>query len=547
VRSTGSTAEAITVSAELDHLIKSLEDPSLYPVRPDRVEIVQTHASVVFIAGDLVYKVKKPVNLGFLDFSTLEKRQFFCRQEVILNSRFSHDIYLGVAPISYEDGSGFNFYGMGKEVDAAVVMRRIPEDRFMTAMLEKDLVTPAILDRLADRLAYFHSQARRGPEISAFGAVEVIHGNLKENFDQTAGYVNRTLDKETYEDISAASVDFLFLREALFHDRVRGGFIRDCHGDLHLDHVLILDGIMFCDCIEFNDRFRYGDTASDLGFLLMDLDFQGFPAYAQRITQRYAQYSGDRDIVSLLAFYKSYRAFVRGKVLSFALDEPEISAVAKSALSREAQEHFAFARAYFHAPPPPTLVILTGLIATGKSSLARQLGKRLGIDPFGSDTIRKGIHHIPPFEHHLDKFESGVYTPSATELTYAALLDRARQALDRGESVVLDASFMRYRDRQAAGELARASAARLRIIECTAPDHIIQSRLEKRQLRQDEPSDGRWEIYCEQKTRFEPIRPDEHPYHRVWDSTTDLNTFLRAFVREIMCSSSDRTSFQASF
>jgi uncharacterized protein len=523
------------VSAELDRLIKGLGDPAIYPVRPDRVEIVQTHISVVFIAGDLVYKVKKPVNLGFLDFGSLEKRKFFCQQEVVLNSRLSHDIYLGVAPI-FEGSAGFNFDGIGKEVDAAVVMRRVPEGRFMTAMLEKDLVTPTILDRLADRLAYFHSRARRGPEISPFGAVELIHGNLKENFDQTAAYVDRTLDKETYEDISAAAVDFLFLREALFQDRVRGGFIRDCHGDLHLDHVLILDCIMFYDCIEFNERFRYCDTASDLGFLLMDLDYLGFPAYSKRITRRYAKYSGDRAVVALLDFYKSYRAFVRGKVLSFALDEPEIGAAEKTALSRQAREHFALALAYFKAPPPPTLIILSGPIATGKSSLAKQLGKRIGPEIFRSDVVRKRLHHIPTFEHQLDKFGSGVYTPSATELTYGALFDRARQALGRGDSVVLDASFMRYRDREAARELARAVAARFCIIECTAPDSIIRSRLETRQLRQDEPSDGRWEIYCEQKTRFEPIRPDEYAYHRVWDSTTDLNAFLRAFVRELMCS-----------
>ncbi len=411
------------MSAELDRLIKGLSEPSIYPVRPNRVQIIQTHISVVFIAGDLVYKVKKPLNLGFLDFSTLEKRKYMCEREVVLNSRFSHDIYLGVAPI-HESDSGFNFDGIGKEVDAAVVMRRVPEDRFMTAMLEKDLVTPTILDRLADRLAYFHSQAQRGSEISAFGAVEVIYGNLKENFDQTAAYVDRTIDRDTYENISDAAVDFLFLREALFHDRVRGGFIRDCHGDLHLDHVLILDGIMFYDCIEFNDRFRYGDTASDLGFLLMDLDFLGFPAYAERITRRYAKYSGDRAIVALLNFYKSYRSFVRGKVLSLALDEPEIGAGEKAALSRQAREHFALALAYFKAPPPPTLIIVSGLIATGKSSLAIQLGKRLGIDVFRSDVVRKRLLHIPTFEHRLDKFGSGVYTPSATELTYAALLDR---------------------------------------------------------------------------------------------------------------------------
>ena len=347
------------MTAELERLINGLSDPSRYPVPTDHVQVIHTHASVVFIAGDLVYKVKKPVNLGFLDFSTLEKRQFFCQREVILNSRFSHDIYLGVAPI-FESSDGFNFDGTGTVVDAAVVMRRIPDNCFMISMLENDEVTPTTLDRLADRLAYFHSRADRGPDISPFGEIDVIHGNLKENFDQVARYVNRTLDRDTYEFISAAAIDFLFLRESLFRERVRGGFIRDCHGDLHVDHVLILDGIMFYDCIEFNDRFRYGDTASDLGFLLMDLEFLGFPAYAQRITERYATYSGDRAILELLNFYKSYRAVVRGKVRSMSLDEPEINPEEKSKLADRARDHFSLALACFKAPPPPSLIILSG-------------------------------------------------------------------------------------------------------------------------------------------------------------------------------------------
>jgi uncharacterized protein len=529
------------VSAALDRLIKGLSEPSIYPVPPERVDIVQTHGSVVFIAGDLVYKVKKPVNLGFLDFSTLEKRRFFCEREVVLNSRFSHDIYLGVAPI-FEGPDGFNFDGVGTEVDAAVVMRRIPDDCFLIVMLEKDQVTPTILDRLADRLAYFHSRAHRSPEISAFGKIDVIHGNLKENFDQVAPFVGRTLDRETYDFISRTATDFLFLREALFHDRVRGGFIRDCHGDLHTDHVLMLDGIMFYDCIEFNDRFRYGDTAADLGFLLMDLEFLGFPAYAKRVTERYVAYSGDRDILALLDFYKSYRAFVRGKVLSLALDEPEISSDQKTALSLRAREHFALALACFTPAPPPTLIVMSGMTGTGKSTLAALLDKRLGIENLGSDVIRKRLYNVPKFQHSLDKFESGVYTPSATELTYTTLLANARLELELGNSVILDASFMRHSHRQAAWELARATGARFRIVQCTAPDHIVRSRLEARQLRKDEPSDGRWEIYCEQKTHFEPMLPEEKAVLRVWDSTTDLGAFLRSFVNELMWSSQDDAS-----
>jgi uncharacterized protein len=533
MRPTGRNSRGGPVSVALEDIIEALSDPTLYPHAPASVDVVQTHISVVFLAGDVVYKVKKPVNLGFLDFSSPEKRKHFCRREVALNSRFSHDIYLGVAHL-YLGPSGINLDGAGQEVDSAVVMRRVPSDRFMTAMLEKDLITPAILDGVADRLAYFHSLAARGSDIARFGDVQVIYGNVKENFDQTRPFVGRIIDGDILEETAARATDFLYLHEHLFEDRVRGGFIRDCHGDLHLDHVVILNGIMFCDCIEFNDRFRYGDTASDLGFLLMDLDFWGFPAFSARIRDRYTAYSGDEDIVKLLGFYESYRAFVRGKVSALALDEPEILETDKMRLEQTARDSFRFALSYLKPPPRPVVIVMTGLMGAGKSHLAEGLGKRLGIGPLRSDVLRKRIHGLSIHEHQLDKFGQGVYTAMATERTYEALLKGARRALNRGESVILDASFMRYQHRAAARDLARNAEARFRLVHCIASDDILRDRLAVRLLQKHEPSDGRWEILCDQRARFEDIRPEEQSDLRVWDSRTDANPFLMSLVRELL-------------
>jgi aminoglycoside phosphotransferase family enzyme/predicted kinase len=517
----------------LEELINALSDPAVYPHGPDSVHVVQTHISLVFIAGELVYKIKKPVNFGFLDFTTLEKRKHFCRQEIELNSRFSEGLYLDVVGIHRSD-AGINLMGDGREIDAAVLMRRIPEDRLMIAMLRNGQVTPVLLDRVADKLAYFHSKAQTGPHISGFGSPVVIYHNLQENFDQTEAFIGRTIDAETHAVTRELAMRFLNEHGPLFKRRVDRGFIRDCHGDLHLDHVLILDGIMLYDCIEFNDRFRYGDTAADLAFLLMDLDFRGYPAFADGIGKRYASSSGDGDALTLLSFYKSYRAFVRGKVLSFTLDEPEVSEAEKNAAASEARSYYRLSRAYLEPPRPPVLVITSGLSGTGKSYAASRLGERLGTQPILSDVVRKRILGLSEREHRLDKFGGGIYTSGATERTYRALLETAREMLMEGKSVILDATFSRFEYREAARKLARGLGAGFRILHCSAPDEVVKQRLEARSLKEYHPSDARWAVYVAQKEAFEPIRESEYNDCRSRSSTDDLAAFLESFVREVL-------------
>ncbi|MGO9121625.1 MAG: AAA family ATPase [Desulfomonilaceae bacterium] len=519
----------------LEALIRALSNPAVYPHQPQSVQVIQTHISVVFIAGKLVYKVKKPLNLGFLDFTTLEKRRHFCEQEVKLNSRFSEGIYLGVVSIC-QTGSAVNLSGKGEEIEIAVLMSLIPEDRIMTHMLKHDLITGEILDKVADKIAYFHSNAARGPGIASFGSTEVIYQNVRENFDQVIPFVGRTIDEDTYAQISRLSLDFIDSHKELFLDRMKGGFIRDCHGDLHVDHVVILDQIMLCDCIEFNDRFRYSDTVADLAFLLMDLDFQGFPAFAKHLAKQYAHTSGDAGLPKLVRFYQSYRAFIRGKVLGFELDESEISDAERDAAVATARDYFGLSLSYLKSPPPAALIIMCGLMATGKSFLAEKLGKRLGIDYLRSDEIRKDLHGVERFQHRFEMYREGIYAANGTERTYEALFNKARQYLTQGRSIILDASFISYEYRKLARQLAYEAKARFRIIECIAPDDIIKERLVARLTQENEPSDARWEIFQSQKAAFQPIGPDEESDRRLWDSTNDPDTFLVPLVREFIFS-----------
>lgn len=521
------------MSDTLVELIRAMSDPDIYPERPEFVQVVQTHISVVFLAGDLAYKIKKPVNFGFLDFTSLEKRKFFCNQEVVLNSRFSEGIYLGVVGIC-RGPTGINLIGEGEEIEYAVLMKRVPSECLMLELLRQDKVTPGLLDTLADRIAHFHSRAASGKEISAYGSPQIIRHNLTENFEQARPYISRTIDEQVFDEAYELSTRFLDENHDLIETRVREGHIRDCHGDLHVDHVVVLNGIMLYDCIEFNDRFRYSDTASDLAFLLMDLDYRGYPAFAERVARRYSAASGDTDILRLLGFYKSYRAFVRGKVIGFTLDEPEISEAEKQSAIDAAGEYFKLSLASLKAEPSPFLIITCGLMGSGKSFLAEKLGRRLGIEPLRSDVLRKEIHNLPLGEHQLDKYGEGFYTSGASERIYEALLASAEESLRRGESVIVDASYARSHDRSNACEMAVKAGARFRILCCEATDQVIRRRLTDRIRKSDEPSDGRWEIFPQQKAEFEPIQTNELKHCRTWDSTTEADAFLTKFVRELM-------------
>jgi aminoglycoside phosphotransferase family enzyme len=309
------------------------------------VELAQTQMSFIFLTGDLVYKIKKPVNLGYLDYTTLEKRQFFCKQEVELNQRLSPDVYLGVVPITTKDGE-IKVGGQGEVVEYAVKMRQLPADRMMDKLLPQNQVTPEMMERVAEKLAAFHHKARTNSEISAFGNIDAIKVNTEENFAQTEKYVGNSISKIQYQHIKTYSDNFLESNAALFQERIKNGRIRDCHGDLHAAHVCFSNGIYIYDCIEFNDRFRYGDVASEVAFLAMDLDRYQRADLSQSFVKAYVGFSHDQGVSRLLNFYKCYRAYVRGKVESFKLDDPYITEKEKMSALAAARRYFEFAESY---------------------------------------------------------------------------------------------------------------------------------------------------------------------------------------------------------
>ncbi len=333
------------MTPQLPEVVQALLDPKVYPDASQGVKMLQTQMSFVFLTGDYVYKVKKPVNLGYLDYTTLDKRRFYCQREVELNQRLCPDVYLGVVPITRNRGN-ILIAGQGEIIEYAVKMRHLPQEAMLNALLANNQVSVAMVTSVAQRLVEFHQKAETNATISAFGDLATITENTEENFTQTQKYIGNTISQERYQHIKDYTKSFIENNAPLFRKRIADGKIRDCHGDLHAAHICFTNGICIYDCIEFNDRFRYCDVASEVAFLAMDLDHYGRADLSQSFIDAYVAFSRDRELPQLLNFYKCYRAYVRGKVESFKLDDPLISEEEKRVILAIARRYFELAESY---------------------------------------------------------------------------------------------------------------------------------------------------------------------------------------------------------
>ncbi len=331
--------------SELPELVQALLDPEAYPDPPQRVELMQTQMSYVFLVGDYVYKIKKPVDFGFLDYTTLEKRLFYCQKEIELNRRLCPDTYLGVVPVTRDNGC-IAIGRDGQIEEYAVKMRRLPYEAMMDVLLTKNKVTPEMLADVAAIVAGFHENAATGGDINEIGGIKAVIQNTDENFTQTEKYIGTIISRATFQRIRAYNDGFIKTNTPLFQKRVADGRIRDCHGDLHAAHICFSDTICIYDCIEFNDRFRYCDVASEVAFLAMDLDHYGRSDLSDGFVAAYVEKSRDEELKQLLNFYKCYRAYVRGKVGCLQYNDPYISDEEKTKVLAIAKSYFELAESY---------------------------------------------------------------------------------------------------------------------------------------------------------------------------------------------------------
>jgi aminoglycoside phosphotransferase family enzyme/predicted kinase len=489
----------------------ALTDPAFYPHHVESIQVEETHISKVYLTGSFVYKLKKAVNFGFLDFSTLEKRRHWCEQELLLNQRLSHSVYLGVVTITREPG-GLALNGPGEPVEYAVKMRQLPSGRCMLGLLRKGELTLSMVQDLAHVLARFYEKARRGPEVDRLGSIEVIESNTEENFSQTEPFVPELLARDKYLVVREAVRDFLRRHPELFQRRIKAGRIRDCHGDLRLDHVYFLDGIEIIDCIEFNDRLRYGDITGDLAFLAMGLDFRGHQDLSWALINTYAQEAQDPEVYILLDFYKCYRACVRCKVESLRLAEGGLPPEEAHAVAERARQYFDLAHGYAATFGRLTLWVVCGLSASGKTTIANELAKRLQVKVHCSDVLRKRLFGIDPQESAVIDFGEGIYVPAATSQTYENLLEAARRDLSAGSSSILDATFSRRAHRSQVRQLATELGVNLIMVECLCPPPLLRQRLAGRNG-EAMVTDARLQHLEAQLRAFEPLDELEKDVH----------------------------------
>jgi len=498
-------------------LVDFLLNPRNYPERPLTISHLETHISHVFIGDEFVYKVKKPVNFGFLDFSTLKKRHFYCEKEVILNSRLAKGIYLGVQPI-YKSDSGFSFAPEGGSLPAeyAVRMKRISLDCLLYKLIGEGKPLYGALDDVGRTLAVFHENVvcYRGRK---FGGIESISAAAEENFEQIKPFVGLTVDKNIFRLLMTYTRAFIADHKSFFMERRRNGFVRDGHGDLHCQHICLEDPPIIFDCIEFNESFRVIDILEDIAFLFMDIEYRGRFDLSARLRKAYFARRPKAQDEELLRFYKVYRAIVRGKVEGFAARDMADSAEKEKAALR-ARDYFGLADyyiSYFQKPFNP--LVFMGLSGSGKSTIARDFSPNAVI--LRSDEIRKKMTGLRKEKHAYRSFGEGIYTPELTRRVYCFILEKAIEHAKNGKKVIVDATYLKANQRKDFHEACIAGGLNPFFIHCFAREVVLKERIRNRMETGTDVSDADINILEHQLKQLE--EPEELPCYRILRINTE--------------------------
>ncbi|HEY5705953.1 MAG TPA: AAA family ATPase [Terrimicrobiaceae bacterium] len=434
--------------------------------------------------------MKKPVSLGFLDFSTLEKRRYFSEREVSLNRRLSPDVHLGVVPIHSRDGI-LTFDAGGEAVEYAVKMYKLEDRYFLSQLLKRDEVARRDIDRIVSTLKTFYESQKPTDDIVKWGRIEKLKISTRENFRQTESFINITISAPAFETIGLYTDDFYRRNACLFERRVCERRIGDCHGDLRLDHIhLAPTQLSIYDCIEFNNRLRYIDHASDIAFLAMDFDYQGRRDLSRYFAKQMADALCDQGILELMNFYKCYRAFVRGKVESFQGTGTRPEGDRKKSRA-QARRYFRLALQYAVSGSEPIVVIVMGRVGSGKSTLGNALGRELGWEVFSSDQTRKELAGTPLYERGGAAARRRLYTEAMANRTYEVLTRKATKRALEGHSSILDATFSRRSQREMLSRWLERKGLSYCFVEAQAPDAIVKQRLARRDGKLREISDAR--------------------------------------------------------
>lgn len=502
----------------MEEVVRSLSRECAFPVPVDVVTVRQTHISTVFLGGELVYKVKKPVRLPFLDFSTVEQRHFFCHEEVRINRPWAPDVYLGVVPVTRE-ANGFQFEGSGPVVDWAVKMRRLPESANLRSRLQHGLLEPRDLVRAAQRIAAIHRQACCCVGEQATDAEAELRRKLRENWEFARGLKSHIIEPQVLQRLESLSDEWLQRYDETLRRRASDGRVRDLHGDLRLEHVFLFpdrlppNDVVILDGVEFDPGLRRIDVVADIAFLVMELSFAGRHDLARIVAEVYFSEANDDTGRSLLPLFTAYRSAVRAKVAAILGSESEISHPDRDEALARSRAHWLWSLSELEEPiHRPALLLVSGLPGTGKSTLARGIADAAHFDEvLRTDVVRKEL--TARSKQTADSAD--LYSAELTERTYDECCCRARKRLLSGGRVIVDATFQRELFRRRFLQLALDCGVRAVWLECLAPTDVVQHRL---QSRHGDPSDADWSVYQLIKDRWEPASIFTDRFHQIIDT-----------------------------
>jgi uncharacterized protein len=495
-------------AAGVERLIDALARPECYPHPVERVEVLQTHISYVLLAGEYAYKIKKPVNLGFLDFSTLEARRRFCDEELRLNRRTAPALYLATVPITGSASSPV-LDGDGLAIEYAVKMRRFAQDALLDRVAKRGELTAPLADAIARKLASFHASVAVAGPGTQFGAPDHVMAPARANFDHIERLVGDSPDVPQLERLRSWTEREGKRLAAWFAERKRAGFVRECHGDLHLGNIALIGGEPTpFDCIEFNADLRWIDVMNEVAFLVMDLADHRLPGLAIRFLNAYLEATGDYTGLAVLRFYLVYRAMVRAKVACIRAHQSGLAGSAKTAADLEYRGYLRLAEDLTRAGKT-ALVLTHGLSASGKTTVAGVLAERIGALRLRSDVERKRLFGLDAAARTASALGDGIYAPDATRQTYGRLADLARGVLAAGWPVIIDATFLRDAERAAFRSLGRELAVPVAFVSCTAPDAELRARIVAREQAGTDASEAGLAVLARQRDAAEPASREE--------------------------------------
>ncbi|EDX72031.1 hypothetical protein MC7420_7511 [Coleofasciculus chthonoplastes PCC 7420] len=508
----------------ISDLIHQMKQPDFYPHPVQTpIDLIQTHVSYVFLTGDYAYKVKKAVNFSFLDFSTLEKREHFCWQELQMNKPQAPEIYLNVLPIS-QKGDRLILGDDSQPVEYALKMRQFPQDALFSTRFEQGKLTATDMENLGRVVAEFHAQTQTNDYIRSFGTPAKIREAFDENYQQTENYIGRAQTQQQFQETKQFSDRFFAQREALLEQRLDNNRIRECHGDLHLRNICLWqDKIQLFDRIEFNEPFRFVDVMYDVAFVVMDLDARGAKELGNVFLNTYLEQTGDWQGLQVLPLYLSRQAYVRAKVTSFLLDDPAVPEETKQDAANTAADYYRLAWDYTKTNSGQ-VVIMSGLSGSGKSTVARQLAHQSGAIHLRSDAVRKHLAGIPLDQKGSDQ----LYTPKMNQKTYDRLSELGIMLAQQGFPVILDAKYDRQAFRGDAIAQAQAHQLPLRILHCIAPLEVLRDRLSSRT---EDVSDATADLLSRQQATAEPFTEAEQSLVTTVDTTQNWQSQIEKMTR----------------